>query len=89
MRAYWKYHVDGEHRLKREDNPDHYTSCSWCDPTQFKWEEVPGTRVYLSGGTYTCDERKVYYDVQVEVMHMPQSAAADPIGYYFANRGNA
>lgn len=64
MRAYWKYHVDGHHKIPREGvQPDHFYACSWCRP---QWSA-------LSNGTYG------YLEGEWEQFLLPQSAAGNPM----------
>jgi hypothetical protein len=64
MRAYWKFHVDGQHKTPREGpRPDHLFVCSWCDSSQGYW---------------TPENRRVYDDREVEKFILPDIDARDP-----------
>ena len=67
MRAYWKFHVDGKHRVPREGvQPDHFFACSWCRPQLTITPES--------------QPRLVYVDSEWEQFLLPEIDAVDPIG---------
>jgi hypothetical protein len=88
MRAYWRYHGEGQHKVPREGvRPDHFFCCSWCDPTQHGWEFVASTVRHFPDGSYTGVSVRTYSDREVEKFLLPQSDMGNPVAAVMGRLG--